>query len=153
MHLHASEPDGSVRQCPNITNDQAKGAKRLYEKKRAKPMKMPAAESGCGGGGPSLAKRFITAAVKPVVGILFARFVFMCLLPFFIIEKVWFRTPVHDGLSTTYAFPNRMSLSVLQGWLLPGLDRRCPGARLPHCAGTHDWASENATYHAASRSY
>ena len=82
IHLHAREPCGSVRQCPNITDDQAKKAKRLYEKKKARPKKMPAAESGCGGGGPSPAKRFITAAVKPMADIIFTRFVFMCSLPF-----------------------------------------------------------------------
>ena len=55
IHLHARELGGSVRQCPNITDDQAKEKKRLYEKKKAKPMKMPAAESGCGCGGPGRA--------------------------------------------------------------------------------------------------
>ena len=43
IHLHAREPDDSVRQCPDITDDQAKEMKRLYEKKAAKPKK----NAGC----------------------------------------------------------------------------------------------------------
>ena len=37
IHLHAREPSGSVWQCPNITDDQAKETKRPYEKKKARP--------------------------------------------------------------------------------------------------------------------
>ena len=65
--MHARESDGSTRQCPDITDDQAKETKRLYEKKATKPVKITAAESGCGGGGRAAILLSWTSLLPPVV--------------------------------------------------------------------------------------
>ena len=79
VHLHArGDPSNPVQKCPNITPEETRDIKRLYETKQKKPAKPPPP-----GGGPGLngIKKVISGAMKGKVTELFARFAFMCILP------------------------------------------------------------------------
>ena len=90
VHLHArDDPSNPVLKCPNITPEEARDIKRLYDTKQKKPAAKPPPP----GGRPGLdgIKKVISGAMKDKVTELFARFVFMCILPFAIVEQIWFR--------------------------------------------------------------
>ena len=52
-------------------------------------------------------KKVISGAMKDKVTELFARFAFMCILPFAIVEKIWFKDFITGGLGIIYTFPSR----------------------------------------------
>ena len=58
-----------------------------------------------------MAKRLITGLMKPLADKLCARFIFMCMLPFTLVEKVYFRNFLSDGLRCIYSFPSHRSLA------------------------------------------
>jgi hypothetical protein len=110
VHLHArDDPSNPVLKCPNITPEEARDIKRLYDTKQKKPAAKPPPP----GGGPSLdgIKKVISGAMKDKVTELFARFVFMCILPFAIVEQIWFKEFISDGLGIIYTFPTRKTLA------------------------------------------
>ena len=108
IHLQAVDPDGSTKICPNITDEDAAECARIYQPKKKPPATPP---SGTSDTTPSLAKRIITGTMKPIADKLCARFIFMCMLPFALVEKVYFKNFVSDGLRCVYTFPTRKRLA------------------------------------------
>ena len=114
VHLRARANDKSVRQCPNLKDEdeEVKEIARLYDK-ASKPVKklkaVPHMESKTGIGNTIM--KFISVDMKPKVDELFARMVFMCMLPFVFVEKIWLKTWLRDGLGIVYTLPSRRYLS------------------------------------------
>ena len=49
--------------------------------------------------------------LKPIADKLCARIIYMCMLPFALVEKVHFKNFVSEGLRCVYTFPTRRSLA------------------------------------------
>ena len=86
VHLKAADDDKSVQLCPNVSDEDSADCRRIYEANSKKKPRhvLPAS------GGPTLAKKYITGPLKAATDTLFARFVFICMLPFRIVDKIWF---------------------------------------------------------------
>ena len=110
MHLKAEPPEEKLVQlCPNVTEEQAADCRRLYGQKKYKtgatqPQVVPPK--------PGIrAKTYITGPLKAIADRLFARFIFMSMLPFRLVDKVWFKEFISDGLHVLHKFPDRARLS------------------------------------------
>ena len=113
VHLHAREdPHNKIRVCPNIMvgSEVQMDIKKNYELSMKAHKKLPPAPQGPPSNAVG-ALRYITTKVFPDVDRLFARFIFLCMLPFCIVEKAAFGTWLKHGLGIVYTFPTRKHLS------------------------------------------
>ena len=110
MHLKAEPPEEKLVQlCPNVTEEQAADCRRLYGQKK---YKTGATQPEVVSPKPGIrAKTYITGPLKAIADRLFARFIFMSMLPFRLVDKVWFKEFISDGLHVLYKFPDRARLS------------------------------------------
>ena len=113
VHLRARENDHTVRMCPNLEGkvDEVKEIKRQYEKTSREIKKLKSAPQGAQRAIGQRVVKFIGADIKPKVDELFARMIFMCSLPFMLVEKIWLRTWLHDGLGLVYSLPSRRTIA------------------------------------------
>ena len=109
VHLKAADDDKSVQLCPNVSEENSADCRRLYEAASKKKQKQT--QHVTSAPGPTMAKKYITGPLKAAADTLFARFVFMCMLPFRIVEKVWFKEFISNGLFVLHTFPDRKRLS------------------------------------------
>ena len=113
VHLHARvDPKNHVRLCPNITagSDEQKDIKRRYDQE-SRPSKKKQAEKLTPQPGVKGVMKHITPALFPNATKLFARFIYMCMLPFTIVEKAHFKNWLVEGMGVLFQFLGRKSLS------------------------------------------
>lgn len=113
VHLKCRDGSG-IACCENITAEQTAEVKARYERLGARESKKPKEDDG-GGGGGGLGKSWLPKQWKEQADKIFARFIFLCLLPFSFGTNKWFRAFISDGLRVLYIPPGK---DLLRGRLL-----------------------------------
>ena len=120
-HLYCCDGSG-IEKCANITDEKKEIVKARYEKQC--PTKKRKAEEAPDANQPSAsdakAKRHLPKGWKATADKMFARLIFLAMLPFSFASNLWLRSFINDGLRVIYSPPGR---KLIQGRLLDEEDR------------------------------